>query len=245
MRGGFCRAPKFIAFRHVTDTACLADTESIVPLKAESRGRKLPFRHIVSGATLLIAIAALVLALHKPQPVAQPLPRQAVAAYADSFQKKADQLAAPSGPASDQEVHLTTSEITAAIAQSAGGVLPTPSERASTADGNNIADLALGDGSPNIGEPVVSFEGDLVKGQFATELGGKKVYVTVSGHLGSKDGYATFDPTEFKVGDLNVPVSLVSGALQKKMQEQRDKLKLPDYVSDIKVENGELVVSKK
>jgi hypothetical protein len=73
----------------------------------------------------------------------------------------------------------------------------------------------------------------------------KKVYVTVSGHLGAKDGYATFDPTEFKVGDLNVPVSLVNDALQKKMLEQRDRLKLPDFVSDLKVENGELVVAKK
>ena len=47
------------------------------------------------------------------------------------------------------------------------------------------------------------------------------------GRLGEKDGYATFDPTEFKVGDLDVPVSLVNPALQKKLAEQRDRLKLP------------------
>jgi hypothetical protein len=107
------------------------------------------------------------------------------------------------------------------------------------------AALNAADGEPSVGEPVVTFEGDLVRGQFLSELGGKKVYITVSGHLGSKDGYATFDPTEFKVGDLNVPVSLVNDALQKKMVEQRDKLKLPDYVGGVKVENGELVVTKK
>jgi hypothetical protein len=71
------------------------------------------------------------------------------------------------------------------------------------------------------------------------------VWVTLSGHLGSKDGYATFDPTEFKVGDLNVPVSLVNDALQKKLNEQRDRLRLPDNVGGMKVENGELVMTQK
>ena len=67
----------------------------------------------------------------------------------------------------------------------------------------------------------------------------------MKGHLGSKDGYATFDPTEFKVGDLNVPVSLVNDQLQKRLGEQRDRLKLPDSVSGLKVENGEVVLSNK
>jgi len=40
-------------------------------------------------------------------------------------------------------------------------------------------------------------------------------------------------------------VSLVNGVLQKKLAEQRDQLKLPDNVKDIKVENGELVLVEK
>ena len=45
------------------------------------------------------------------------------------------------------------------------------------------------------------------------------------GHLGSKDGYATFDPTELGTKEFNVPVSLVNDALQKKLNEQKDRLK--------------------
>jgi hypothetical protein len=45
--------------------------------------------------------------------------------------------------------------------------------------------------------------------------------------MGEKDGFATFDPTEFKVGDVDVPVSLVNPMLQKKMAEERDRLKVP------------------
>jgi hypothetical protein len=106
-------------------------------------------------------------------------------------------------------------------------------------------DSNLGGGQPNIKDQQVSFDGDTVHGQFLTEIAGKDVWVTVSGHLSSKDGYATFEPTEFKVGDLNVPVSLVNPALQKKLAEQRDRMKLPDNVGGLKVENGELVMQQK
>ena len=103
----------------------------------------------------------------------------------------------------------------------------------------------VGSGAPNIKDQQVSFDGDVVHGQFLTEIAGKDVWVTISGHIGEKDGYATFEPTEFKVGDLEVPVSLVNPALQKKMAEERDRLKLPNNVGNMKVENSELVMQQK
>ncbi len=87
-------------------------------------------------------------------------------------------------------------------------------------------DSNLGSGTPNIKDQQVTMDGDIVHGKFLTEIGGKDVWVTISGHMGEKDGYATFDPTEFKVGDLEVPVSLVNPALQKKLAEERDRLKV-------------------
>ena len=107
------------------------------------------------------------------------------------------------------------------------------------------ADAAIASGEPEVKDYQVNFDGDVARGQFVTKIAGKDVYVTLAGHLGSKDGYATFDPTEFKVGDLSVPVSLVNDALQKKLGEQRDRLKLPDNVGDMKVENGQLVMTQK
>src|SRR5207248_6333635 len=75
----------------------------------------------------------------------------------------------------------------------------------------------------------VGFLRDEVTGQFATQVYGKDVYITISGKLGSKDGYVTFDPTGFKFGDLEIPVSWVNDALQKKLAdpENHEKLKLP------------------
>lgn len=224
-----------------------------MPLKIETPEtprRKLPLNRVFSITALVIAVGALVLAMRKPQSVAAPQPRQEMAANAQSFQAKVDQLVTPSEEGQKgSEVRLTAPEIAAAIAQTAGTLPEVGTQTAATPNSTQVADAAAtlntAEGEPSVGEPIVAFEGDLMKGQFATELGGKRVYVTVTGHLGSKDGYATFEPTEFKVGDLHVPVSLVNDALQKKMLEQRDRLKLPDYVSGVKVENGELVVTKK
>lgn len=215
--------------------------------KSEGPG-KINFSRIVSIATLAIAVLALILAVRKPVPVATPQPPAAVAVNAQSFQQKVGQLAeAQAQGQTGAEVHLSADEIGAAIAQATGqGTTPTPAATPtglSTDPNAPIAPGALDQSS--LSEPLISFEGNVVHGQFLTEVAGKKVYVTVSGHLGAKNGYATFEPTEFKLGDLNVPVSLVNDALQKKMMEQRDRLKLPDYVSDVRVENGELVVKQK
>ena len=133
------------------------------------------------------------------------------------------------------EVHINSDEISAVLAQALG----TAGTAGLTPDSN------IGSAAPTIKDQQVSFDGDLVHGQFLTEVAGKDVWITVSGHIGNKDGYATFDPTEFKVGDLNVPVSLVNPALQKKLSEERDRLKLPDNVGGVKVENGELVMQGK
>jgi hypothetical protein len=91
-------------------------------------------------------------------------------------------------------------------------------------------DSNVGDGAPNINikDQKVTYDGDTVHGQFLTEIAGKDVWITISGHMGQKDGYATFDPTEFKVGDVEVPVSLVNPALQQKLAEERDRLKLSE-----------------
>ncbi len=205
---------------------------------------------IISIATLLTSVVALVLVLKKPAPVAQPMPAAAAAQKAQSFQEKIQQLDQPKDPGQPPaEVHVTADEVSAAIAQAAGAIPAVAAGQSSSepsrAPSLDSANSIVAAGTPEVKDYQVNFDGDVAHGQFLTQVGGKDVWVTLSGHLGSKDGYATFDPTEFKVGDLNVPVSLVNDALQKKLLEQRDRLKLPDNVGGIKVENGELVMTQR
>jgi len=200
-------------------------------------------RRIISAATLLTSLIAIFLVLKKPQPVAQPQPVAAAAANAQSFQEKLQQLDQGKQPGqAPAQVRLTSGEVSAAIAQAAGAI-PLTAGSSSAAPSSPQVEVATG--QPEVKDYQVNFEGDVARGQFLTQVAGKDIWVTLAGHLGSQDGYATFVPTEFKVGDLNVPVSLVNDALQKKLTEERDRLKLPDNVSGIKVENGELVMTQK
>jgi hypothetical protein len=221
--------------------------------------KKWKLDRIISIATLVTSVAALVLVLKRPAPVVAPQTPAQLAANAQSFQQKIAQLDQGVPAASDQaasegvtpedsqttdpspkptpaQVRITSNEVTAALAQAAGAI---PSAAGQLTPGSDLGSM------PNILDQQVSFDGDLVHGQFLVNLAGKDVWITVSGHMGSKDGYATFEPTEFKVGDLSIPVSLVNPALQQRLAEQRDRMKLPDSVDGIKVQNGQLVLTPK
>ncbi len=219
--------------------------------------KKFKIDRIISIATLVASVVAIVLVLKKPAPVAPRQAPAAIAAHAESFDQKMaqfDQATQPAAGGSSEtskpdasdasspaptspkaEVHINSDEISAVLAQSLG-----------TAGASGLTpDANVGGAAPTIKDQNISFDGDVVHGQFLTEVAGKDVWITISGHIGEKDGYATFDPTEFKVGDLNVPVSLVNPTLQKKLAEERDRLKLPDNVGAVKVDKGELVMQQK
>jgi hypothetical protein len=206
------------------------------------------FHRIISFATLAISILTLVLVLKRPAPVAPVQAPAAAAANAQSFQDKVNQLAQPKPPGEGgSEVRINSGELSAALAQAAGllpAATPAPANTSSATSSANPA-MEFPGAVPNIKDYQVSMDGDIMRGQFLTQIAGKDVYLTLAGHLGSKDGYATFDATEVKIGDLSLPASLINEVLQKKLAEQRDRLKLPDNVKDLKVENGELVFVEK
>jgi hypothetical protein len=206
----------------------------------------LKWQRIISWATLAISLFTLYLVIRKPAAISTPPVSPAVAAAnAQSFQEKLTQLEQPKSSAdAPPEVHINSAELSAAFAQ-ATGPAPAGSSVTNSASPANSASSELPGPIPDIKDYQVAMDGDIVRGQFLTQIAGKDVYVTLGGHLGAKDGYATFEATEAKIGDLSVPASLVNEALQKKLVEQRDQLKLPDNVKDIRVENGELVLVPK
>jgi hypothetical protein len=199
--------------------------------------KKWKIDRIITILTLVTSVIPVYLVIKKPQPVAQPQNLAMAAQNAKSFEEKLEQLEKPKEPeAQPAEVHISSNEVSAAFAQSAGAI---PAATGQITPNTDIGSM------PAILDQQVSFDGDQLHGQFLTTIAGKNVWITISGHLGSKDGYATFEPTEFKIGDMSVPTSLVNGALQKQLAEQRDKLKLPDSVGGVKIENGELVLTQK
>lgn len=196
---------------------------------------------IISLATLLASLTAIVLVLRRPSPVAPvqgptlvterpqagnqgPVERpqlvSGVSAYPAPPSAAAPATSAPVSltPAAKSDAPVNSEAISGALAKmlDGGAVGLTP-------------DSEVGSSQPVIKDQQVTMDGDVVHGKFLTEIAGKDTWVTISGRVGEKDGYATFDPTEIKVGDMDVPVALVNPVLQKKLFEERDRLKIPDH----------------
>jgi hypothetical protein len=206
---------------------------------------KLKLDRIISLATLVASVLAIVLVLKRPAPVAQP---QTPATIADHVQSPDQKSVQPQQMSSLSSASGATGSRTPEAGPSAsqpGSASPSPkagaqvnSDEISSAVARMLGDTAgnaglspdsnLGSGAPDIKDQQVTMDGDTVHGKFLTEIAGKQVWVTISGHMGEKDGFATFDPTEFKVGDMDVPVSLVNPALQRKLAEERDRMKIPN-----------------
>ena len=204
-------------------------------------------KRIFTSITLLCALVSAYQLLSKPQPIATPQTVESARANAQSFDEKLEQLAAPrSAGRPPAELHFTSEEVSAEMAQAVGAVPAGNSSPSMPVSSSTPSpDTVVGPGNVSIQDYQVQLEGSVARGQFLTKVAGKNVYVTLAGHLGSQDGYVTFEPTEFKVGDLSIPVSLVNSALQKKLLEQREQLRLPEGVASLRVENGELVITQK
>jgi hypothetical protein len=111
-----------------------------------------------------------------------------------------------------------------------------------SADGTSIEQV-----QSQVKDVKVDMDGDLVKAYVIFNFHGKDISLELDGHLGSQDGYLKFEPVAGKLGSLPLPQSTLDAAVEKMLNspENRDKLKLPDDISDIKIENGQAVVSYK
>ena len=206
---------------------------------------KITVKRVITTVTLVSGFITGYQILSKPQPVAIRQDREEARANAQSFDQKIQVLETSrdqdSPPA---EVRFTSDEVSAEVAEN---MAPCPSAQA----GNTASrqpkspDAVVAQGDVQVKDYQVKLEGDVARGQFVANIAGKDVWVTLAGHLASQDGYVTFEPTEFKVGEFNIPISLVNSALQKKLAEQREQLKLPAGIASLRVENGELVITQK
>ena len=189
---------------------------------------------IIRWFVLGALVAVFVLILKKPRPVAEPMPPAVAKEKSEEFQSKMQDLAASHDRGQAAEARFSADEVNAAFEQSA-------TQQTTTQDPSGSEAL------PEARTVQISFLDDRATGQFVTNFHGKDVYLTVSGKIGIANGYATFDFTEAKIGDMPVPVSLLNPRLQEKLlePENHEKLKLPDYIAGLRIENGQLVIVEK
>jgi hypothetical protein len=204
---------------------------------------------IVRWTTYTLALVTLVLALHKAPPPPVETSPQAAARAEEKFQdvEKAVANGQPATLRMDETElnsylasHLTlegngaTSQTTTGGAKGgASGAGPTPQE---------VEEMRS-----NMRDFKVQLMDDRVKAYLVFDVHGKDMTLQLEGRLGVQNGYLHFEPLSGQFGSLPIPQSALESAVQRLMDspENREKLKLPSEISDLRIQNGEVVASYK
>jgi hypothetical protein len=88
---------------------------------------------------------------------------------------------------------------------------------------------------------------DRARAYVVFDFHGKDMTLQLEGKLGVDNGYLQFAPVSGQIGSLPIPQSTLETAVRRLMEspENREKLKLPEGMSGLKIENGEVVASYK
>jgi hypothetical protein len=216
---------------------------------------KLIFR-IVRWTTYAGALITLGLTFHKaPMPVVEISP-QAAARVEEKFQEVANSL----NKGQSATLRLDETELNSylashldlagspALADATGGA-PASGPGNPTGDRNNGA--YSGDEveqmRSNVKDVKLQLINDKVRAYVVFDVHGKDMTLQLEGKLSAENGYLKFEPVSGQIGAMPLPQSALESAVQRMMKspENREKLRLPADISDLKIENGEVVASYK
>ncbi|MGD1212744.1 MAG: hypothetical protein ABR973_15495 [Candidatus Acidiferrales bacterium] len=147
------------------------------------------------------------------------------------------------GSANGANVSVPAPPVNGANASPAGGAAsPDPMAGIAGADQPTLEQV-----QSSVKDVKVDMDGDLVKAYVVFDFHGKDLSLELDGHLGTEDGYMKFEPVSGQLGSMPLPQSMLNSVVDKMMAspENREKLKLPNDVSDIQIVNGQAVVSYK
>lgn len=227
----------------------------------EQTGYKRAFRiayRIFNWTALVGLIVMLALILHRP---AMPQIDIDPGAAARVEQKLAavDQAKAQGQPANlqldsselnyylAQNLQLEGAPQTASLAAPANPSNPSvagaiPGSGASSSDQASIEEV-----QSSVRDVKIDMTGDMITAYVIFDLHGKDLSLELAGHVAAEDGYMKFEPVAGKFGSLPLSHSTLNAAVDRLMNsaENREKFRLPDDVSDIHIEEGQVVVSYK
>jgi hypothetical protein len=204
---------------------------------------------IVRWTTYTLALVTLVLALHKAPPPPVETSPQAAARAEEKFQdvEKAVANGQPATLRMDETElnsylasHLALEGNGAANQAPAGGAPGSPSGAGPTSQ--EVEEMRS-----NVRDFKVQLRDDRVKAYLVFDVHGKDMTLQLEGRLGAQNGYLHFEPLSGQFGSLPIPQSALESAVQRLMDspENREKLKLPSEISDLRIQNGEVVASYK
>jgi hypothetical protein len=210
----------------------------------------------VRWLTYLAALITLLLLLHKaPPPAVQSSPQ--AAARAEEKLEQAQQTVSEGQKAT---LRLDESEVNSFLASrlesakdapvnSLGSTNPSsPDAAPQSTEGSDAPSAADIEQMRNSVKDVkLQMEGDQVRAYVVFDVHGKDMTLNLVGKLATEDGYLKFEPISGQLGSLPIPQSALEAAVKRIMEspENREKLKLPADVSDMHIENGQVVATYK
>lgn len=208
-------------------------------------------------STYLAVLVTLILLLHKKDPPQVQMSPQAAASAEEKVEQVQHSLALGEKPT----LRLDEAELNSYLAshlnlaQSANApasipspapaqpVSPDPSAVAGASDAPSASDVEQMRSS--VKDVKVQMEGDRVRAYVVFDLHGKDLTLELVGRLGAEDGFLKFEPMSGQLGALPIPQSTLETAIHRVMEspENREKLRLPSDVSEMHIENGQLVAT--
>ncbi len=212
-------------------------------------GWRLGYR-IFRWTTLITGVITILLLLHKtPAPYVRVDP-----GAGDRLEAKLQQVATSSAAGVPQVLRVDEAEINAYLLSHLT-LKPGDAPKNTRAPGAQTASIAAPAGSePSVQEVQSSVRDvkinlidDRVRAYVVFDFHGKDMSLQLEGRLRSDEGYLRFEPTRGQLGSLPIPQSSLESAVRKMMDspENREKLRLPEDLRELHIENGEIVVSYK
>jgi hypothetical protein len=198
-------------------------------------------------STYLAALITIILVLRKSPPP----PVEATPQAAASAEQKVSQVQETVSQGQPATLRLNQNEVNSYLANHLDLAPQAAAPQTSTSNSPQPADGGPGalttsdidQAKSSVRDVKVTMEGDQVHAYVVFDMHGKDMTLDLVGKLGAQDGYLKFEPVSGKIGSLPIPQSALESAVRQLMEspENREKLKLPSDVSDLHIENGELV----
>jgi len=197
---------------------------------------------LVRWTTYIAAAFSIVLLLHKSPPPDVVTTAQA-AASAEEKVSQVEQSVSQGQPAT---LRLDQTELNSYLASHLDIA---PQVSTPPTDGGPGAPTAsdVEQARSSVRDVKVQLDGDQVHAYVVFDVHGKDMTLDLVGRLGAADGYLKFEPVSGHIGSMPIPQSALEGAVRRLMEspENREKLKLPPDIADLRIENGELVTRYK
>lgn len=207
-------------------------------------------------STYLAALITLILLLHKAPPPAVEVSPQA-AARAEQKVEQVQQSVSQGEKATlrldeselnsylASHLNLSPSANAAATTNAAPADTPAASPFAPTKVSDTVSPADIEQARSSVRDVKVQMEGDQVRAYVVFDVHGKDMTLQLVGRLGSSDGFLKFEPISGQLGSLPIPQSSLESAVQRLMEspENREKLRLPSDISEMHIENGQLVAT--